>query len=88
MNNSYQLQNNNLNENEYNNLLNRMNYLTINDSNFNNNTNNNKQPQNSQIQTQQQNIVYDSMNDMVMGDYCECETTMFRNGYFSSSIYR
>ncbi|ORX56118.1 hypothetical protein BCR36DRAFT_581256 [Piromyces finnis] len=73
----------NMNENEYNNLLNRMNYLSINNSNFNNT---NKQFQQQQ-QQQQQNIIFDSMNDLVMSDNY-CETTMFSNGYFSSSIYR
>jgi len=73
-----------------------MNYLTINDSNYNNvNTNVKQQSQlqqsqpQSQIQTQpeQQNVFYNSMNDMVMSDYCDNEITMFNNGYFSSSIY-
>jgi len=41
-----------------------------------------------QIESQQQNMLYDSMNDMVLGDYCDCEMSLFNNGYFSSSIYR
>jgi len=80
-----------------------MNYLSINGSNFNNTNKQfqtqqplqqpqqpSQQPLQQQPQQQmqvQQNIMYDSMNDMVMSDYCECETTMFNNGYFSSSIY-
>jgi len=82
-----------MNENEYNNLLNKMNYLNINDQafqnniNINNNNNNNKQLQLQSKSQPQQNMTYDSLNDMIMSDYCECETSMFNNGYFSSSIY-